>query len=128
VRASRALPATESTTTGGSRSATCTYRASLGWAAADTSDRAQWVHSHVPGGFRRAQPAGSQTQRPGPAAPPPPVVFWSFCQRCNKAFAQQLYAVGDTRPETLCSQRCGRGRTQDAAVQRARSVSDGLRP
>jgi hypothetical protein len=75
------------------------------------------------GGVRRAQLARPQTQRPGPARPQPPV-FWSFCERCNRAFAQQLYAADGGPPEPLCSQRCGRERARDATVQRARSAQN----
>jgi hypothetical protein len=79
------------------------------------------------GGLRRAQPSRAQTQRPRSALPQPSV-FWSFCERCNRAFAQQPCAADGGPPETLCSERCGRERAVDAALQRARSVSDGVRP
>jgi hypothetical protein len=78
-------------------------------------------------GLRRPHPARAQTQRRGSARPQPPAVFWSFRERCNRAFAQQLCAAVKGPPETLCSERCGRGRAGDPAVQRVRSVSDGLR-
>ena len=76
------------------------------------------------GGFRRAQPARTQTQPPRQGQPQPTVVLWSFCARCNKAFPQQLCSVDQGPPETLCSQRCGRERARDAAVQRARSAQN----
>jgi hypothetical protein len=39
------------------------------------------------------------------------------------AFAQQVSAARDTQPEVLCSKRCGRGRTQDAVVERSNHLN-----
>jgi hypothetical protein len=65
------------------------------------------------GGLRRAQPSRAQTQRPR-SAQPQPSVFWSFCERCNRAFTQQLRAADGEPPETLCSERCGRQQAGNA--------------
>jgi hypothetical protein len=65
------------------------------------------------GGLRRVQPSRAQTQRPR-SAQPQPSVFWSFCERCNRGFAQQLCAADGEPPETLCSERCGRERAGNA--------------
>jgi hypothetical protein len=69
----------------------------------------------APVGLRHAQPTRAPTQQPQPS-----VVFWSFCQRCNRAFAQQRFSDDKGAPETLCSERCGREPTLDADAQRPR--------